>query len=574
MKKSKPSAIIILAFFCNSYCNAQSHASADALYDAITGAISGTIQVSGNYNMDELTGNRLLPMIVHSGVDVQGDYDLLSEPNSSFATTSPSGTLIYTTNRGTVSGTDVLSDSYVFVMEPGSAIKNIRIRGGMWSWFDYNLENALTTNKLSGGILIDNIGNNTSYAISNCEIFGFSYAGIFISKKTKAITIEKCYIHNIKGICEPGTGYGIWLQSEGFSDTNNFTDINSVIFGDLKGAIDGTAGPRSWNINDCTFSWFSKVVNKHNGNFKAYHPANSNVLCQGSAGPDCEFFDRPNNFTSISTDVPFRVNDLAGGSIAMTKNISHNGGLGSVPYPYYTESKTDINLPMPANLCTVNNLLASGGILNTIPCCSTGTTNYGWSGIPIGFNFFLNNQPVPITSCNISSNGFVEFNNPAGFGSIFNLIPSAPIPDPNVPNNIIYALWGNFKCDQNTKISYCLDGSGTNHEFIVYWENLKPASYVGVNPDHIFYLKLHETTNEIEIGIFRAEIKPAVIGWEDIFGTTAHIIFNYNNDPDPDKGVYKTHSVNPVIYHVLPPHNFNIEISGNSIQMEQGACNS
>lgn len=71
----------------------------------------------------------------------------------------------------------------------------------MWSWFDYNLENALTTNKLSGAILIDNIGNNTSYTISNCEIFGFSYAGIFISKKTKAITIEKCYIHNIKGIC-------------------------------------------------------------------------------------------------------------------------------------------------------------------------------------------------------------------------------------------------------------------------------------------------------------------------------------------------------------------------------------
>lgn len=81
------------------------------------------------------------------------------------------------------------------------------------------------------------------------------------------------------------------------------------------------------------------------------------------------------------------------------------------------------------------------------------------------------------------------------------MIPTAPIPDPNVPNNIIYALWGNFKCDQNTKIPYCLDGSGTNHEFIVYWENLEPASYVGVNPDHIFYLKLHETTNEIEIRI-------------------------------------------------------------------------
>lgn len=51
--------------------------------------------------------------------------------------------------------------------------------------------------------------------------------------------------------------------------------------------------------------------------------------------------------------------------------------------------------------------------------------------------------------------------------------------------------------------------------------------------------------------VFPGGIEPSSNRMGGHLGTTAHIIFNYNNDPDPDKGIYKTHSANPVIYHVV-----------------------
>ncbi|MBL0339486.1 MAG: hypothetical protein IPP71_00310 [Bacteroidetes bacterium] len=146
-------------------------------------------------------------------------------------------------------------------MATGSTIQNLRIRGASLDHKDFN-----DPDFLCGGIYVKG-SSNTAANILNCEIFGFSQAGIWKNYDTDLLNIENCYIHKVKGRSKYGIGYGVWLMSEQ-SPIAQVVNITNTIFDDCKAAIDGQANIVNWNINNCTLSecFQSEDINTHNDN--------------------------------------------------------------------------------------------------------------------------------------------------------------------------------------------------------------------------------------------------------------------------------------------------------------------
>ncbi len=223
---------------------------------------------------------------------------------------------------------------------PGGTIKNLRVRGGMLNLQEFNQDDLLC-----GGIFIQYDPINSSNAvISNCEIFGFSYAGIFGDTGTNA-EIEYSYIHHVKGTGGKKTtakGYGVWIQ--GLPSGGTTYSLNSSIFDDCKAAIDGQGNPCSWYINNCTFSQYflQEDINKHNISGSINHDCvNSNAPCFfGSDQADCVL-------ATSCTGQPgaFCINDVGGGDTRIINSIFHrkdnNNSVSSnisLTYPFITHN--------------------------------------------------------------------------------------------------------------------------------------------------------------------------------------------------------------------------------------------
>ncbi|MEP7265302.1 MAG: hypothetical protein ABI772_12425, partial [Bacteroidota bacterium] len=189
-------------------------------------AASGTV-----INLDELAtfatgcnGIPRLPLLIPSGVTLEGDYDLLGDdftnPNDPLTviTGKPDGTLFYSSTYrsqydgdNSPSNTDCRSLMYFFAMQEGSttpggtyrtSISHVRIQGPSQNWTEFNIGSGTGSNQLlCGGIQIwrackfDNpittcqTHYGYGYQISNCEISGFSLAAIFTENGTDDILI-------------------------------------------------------------------------------------------------------------------------------------------------------------------------------------------------------------------------------------------------------------------------------------------------------------------------------------------------------------------------------------------------
>ncbi len=112
-----------------------------------------------------------------------------------------------------------------------------------------------------------------------------------------------------------------------------------------------------------------------------------------------------------------------------------------------------------------------------------------WDGISIPFSFTYYGSPV--SSLNISSNGWLTFSSSSsttGFG--FSL-PSA-----GQPNNAIHGLTGNLTLAAAGVLEYYVDGSLPNRRFVIRYEAVPFASGGGAAT---FEIHLLETSNIIEI---------------------------------------------------------------------------
>ncbi|MBL0339723.1 MAG: hypothetical protein IPP71_01695 [Bacteroidetes bacterium] len=262
----------------------------------LTFTTSGSVQVTNNIFVNSLDPNGLiqLPFPVYSGVTLEGKNGSTSpkwwEPNCPLIITDHSAILIPNDNASRRS-------IYLFAMESGSTLQNLRIRGSSCNFKDFNQSTFL-----SGGILVDQAGNYMlPTTIKNCEVSCFSQAGIWKRDSPKDLIIENCYIQKVKGRSDTGIGYGVWTQGVLLPLPQQVQVVNfkNTIFDDCKAAIDGQGDPINWTIENCSFSQFfsSEDINMHNNNlFRAYEPPNGTT----AAISDYHLCYTPPNCTSAN----------------------------------------------------------------------------------------------------------------------------------------------------------------------------------------------------------------------------------------------------------------------------------
>jgi len=317
--------------------------------ETVTGsALPDDIVVPGTsdmiLDMDDLTITP--PLVVSSGVVLSGDYDLLGEPvilpfNGSTYTvtqTSSKGTIIKATHKGDMVGNSMQNNGYMFLMEGNSSIYNFRLEGAMPGFQDHNDES-----KLSAGIrmFIGTNGTSASYLLQGCELYNFSYAGIFASQNTENVTIKNTIIHRVRGSGGFGTtvkpkGYGVWFQ--GFNDTG-FADgpdflLENCIVDESKTAVDLQHNPLDLTIHECTFGAFfnQETINRHGNNSTYSHPSTGISNCDYYVG---------SNTNPISGG--FSMNDNASGDLTIQNSAFYKPSrVISVPYPVNTNSSNHL----------------------------------------------------------------------------------------------------------------------------------------------------------------------------------------------------------------------------------------
>ncbi|MBL0341580.1 MAG: hypothetical protein IPP71_11945 [Bacteroidetes bacterium] len=269
----------------------------------LTFTTSGSVQVTTNIfvNSFDVDGLNQLPFPIQVDVTLEGKNGLTSpkwwEQYCPIISTNHKSEFTNLTN-------DNKKSIFLFAMQPGAVVQNLRIRGASCNFQDYNQGDLLC-----GGIFIENEVGST--IIRNCEIACFSYAGVWKRNLPETLTIENCYIHKVKGECQFGIGYGIWTQGP-FNLPAQKMNFTNILFDDCKAAIDGQGYVVDWTINKCSFSQFfhSEEINLHNRNdfrmwddddnydyFYCYQ--NPNNTCTTSPA----FYGYKNNSTAACTTI-------------------------------------------------------------------------------------------------------------------------------------------------------------------------------------------------------------------------------------------------------------------------------
>jgi len=339
----------ILSYFNNealpSPLNCNNVTDAQTLLSCLTFLpLAGLVQITSNFSIDGSIIGTNLPLEVQSGVILEGMVG--SSVPYWWETSCP---LITTDHRSDYN--NGVKEMFLLSLQQGSTLRNLRIQGPDCSWKDYNYDQVL-----SGGVCMEpvtTINASTGILIKNCEIFCFSYAGVFKFPKVTNVEIIDCFIHKVKGISKkPGIGYGTWMQGWNTKTTVDFTNI---IFDDCKTAIDGQGYPMDWFIDRCSLTQFfhSEDINKHNdNNFAILKEENGVILNQdyhycflnttqscstGPAfwGPLCNSAVSCTTLSSFASDpgytigwIPFGTNgipmyDVGGADTKITNSIFH-----------------------------------------------------------------------------------------------------------------------------------------------------------------------------------------------------------------------------------------------------------
>ncbi|MBK7391229.1 MAG: right-handed parallel beta-helix repeat-containing protein [Bacteroidetes bacterium] len=290
------------------------------------------------------------PLLVEEGVTFCGDYDILSESfdvsipgTTSTITTSPTGTLIYSSERRgeyifpPLPNPGLQPEGYLFYMMPGSIIRNIRLKGPMPGFQDYNFDNQLCAGIRTFHTSTDEIG---TFDILHCEIFNFSYAGIDILVRSDEVTIDNCYIHNISGAGGETSpkGYGIWSQGNIAADSPVTYTIQNNIFDDSKEGIDISPNPTNATIEYCTFGDFfgNENITRHKFEKVYGHPAPTLWT------PPSNCFYTPNHNNTCATtyqslSAAYNITRLSAGHLNIKNCVFHQSAMNiSSGYPVNT----------------------------------------------------------------------------------------------------------------------------------------------------------------------------------------------------------------------------------------------
>lgn len=335
-------------------------------------AVSGDIVVPGSQNALinlSLLPIGTLPLRIIEGVTLAGDYDLLSEDinvdinggTHTILNSSPYGTIVTYDKKGEMPFNTLKENGYMFFMEGNSIVRNLRIEGAMPGYQDHNDEYMEC-----GGINLQYRLNSTNgpFTISHCELYNFSYAGIFAQANTEEVKIENVLLHRVRGggggETTKAKGYGIWLQGRNptnVQDGFRFQILNSNI-DECKTGLDLQNNPLNLDVDKTTFGSFftQETINRHNYTDTYTHP--------GIPGSPCNYYVSGIPPISIAND--FDIIDNASGNVTITNSIFFN-------------NKSVISLPYPVNTNASNFIYNIKINLNTFksPQTFTGSNNYG-----------------------------------------------------------------------------------------------------------------------------------------------------------------------------------------------------
>jgi hypothetical protein len=316
-----------VVYFYNNFGELQSHLGV---------AVSSDVVQPGTANLEIVVPKGDTPLIVSPGVLLTGDYDLRSVaaplPVGSI-TTSPTGTLIIAEDNRTAitAGGFVPHDGYIFKMVESSTVQNLRIQGPMPGFQDFNFDR-----NLCGGIVAINDPGTGIVRIRNCEIYNFSYAGIFVDQDCDEVNINNCQIHHIKG--EGGStsakGYGIWTKGKSvgtMSTDATLVNIADCIFDECKTAIDIDSDIIDLTVLNNTFGniFFEETINGHSIKKNYLHP--------GLNGSSCFYYASCSQ--PYSCGGPFNITGIAPGDVGIKKSIfyqkTRNGtNISQIGLPY------------------------------------------------------------------------------------------------------------------------------------------------------------------------------------------------------------------------------------------------
>ncbi len=176
--------------------------------------------------------------------------------------------------------------------------------------------------QLCAGIKVIGESDVTVYSnqILNCEIYNFSYAGVYIDQGCDAVEISKCHIHHVQGgggMTSP-KGYGVWVKGKalGEADGSQIELLNNIS-NDCKSAIDLDSDFINLTVFNNTFgnNFYEETVNGHQDDNVYSHPGYS---------PSCFYY--VGSSSSCSTHVcstSFNIAGLGSGYIAVNNSIFH-----------------------------------------------------------------------------------------------------------------------------------------------------------------------------------------------------------------------------------------------------------
>lgn len=141
--------------------------------------------------------------------------------------------------------------------------------------------------------------------------------------------------------------------------------------------------------------------------------------------------------------------------------------------------------------------------------------------IPLGFTFSF--YGVDYTEAVISSNGFLSFDPNSGHLCC----AGVPLPDPNFPQPLIAAFWGDLDPGISGQIFHETRGTAGTREFIAGFYGVSQHDTLGA-ATVTFEIVLHEGTGDIEIlhGSSSASVDAAEVGIQNEDGTVGLDILN------------------------------------------------
>jgi hypothetical protein len=339
------------------------------------------------------------PLIIEDGITFCGNYDLFSESYTvnilgdiRTINTSPTGTLIHRTDRGEyvfpgigVPNAGLQPEGYVFFMMPRSEIRNIRLRGAMNGFQDYNVDW-----ELCAGIKTFKGSSSLTgpFLIQNCEIFNFSYGGIFMATPTEDCNMIRNYIHHINGSggATSAKGYATWIQGPINQSIMAVANINNSIFDDSKEGVDAQSNSININVTDCSFGKFfnNEAVVRHNGGNWTYpYPDAVNLFYATNDPDDC--------VPEIPASGLIGIDDTAEGAFKLNKSIFHQAGKNiTFPFPY--KAFTPSNNQGPGSPATIFNIEVVNSVF-TEPDALPGSFDCNYGGYArIADNYI--NEPI------------------------------------------------------------------------------------------------------------------------------------------------------------------------------------